>query len=170
MSIKKIQWNRLIFFFLQHLLYSEYYYIGNQTRDLLICSAVPQPNAPPRAPLYNRTIRNHLYILTTSHTLWKNTGVTEAYLHSFLNFNPYTCRWMLRFCLSFKLVQGYFGYRVMFCTLFLLLIQKWLLSILLLGFGNFLALHLFSFVYLYNFAAPKRGRRQVRKVSSDHKM
>jgi hypothetical protein len=24
--------------------------IGNQTRDLLVCNAVPQPNAPPRAP------------------------------------------------------------------------------------------------------------------------
>jgi hypothetical protein len=26
--------------------------IGNQTRDLPACSAVPQPTAPPRAPAY----------------------------------------------------------------------------------------------------------------------
>ena len=26
--------------------------IGNRTRDLLACSAVPQPTAPPRAPTY----------------------------------------------------------------------------------------------------------------------
>ena len=26
--------------------------IGNRTRDLPTCSAVPQPTAPPRAPLY----------------------------------------------------------------------------------------------------------------------
>jgi len=25
--------------------------IGNQTRDLAACSAQPQPNAPPRAPI-----------------------------------------------------------------------------------------------------------------------
>ena len=27
--------------------------IGNRTRDLLACNAVPQPTAPPRAPLSN---------------------------------------------------------------------------------------------------------------------
>ena len=26
--------------------------IGNRTRDLLTCSAVPQPTAPPRSPLH----------------------------------------------------------------------------------------------------------------------
>jgi len=29
--------------------------IGNRTRDLPACSAVPQPNAPPRAPYLKRT-------------------------------------------------------------------------------------------------------------------
>jgi hypothetical protein len=33
--------------------------IGNQTRDLPACSAVPQPTAPPRAPYLHST----LYIL-----------------------------------------------------------------------------------------------------------
>ena len=28
--------------------------IGNRTRDLPACSAVPQPTAPPRAPVYGK--------------------------------------------------------------------------------------------------------------------
>jgi hypothetical protein len=28
--------------------------IGNRTRDVLACSAVPQPTAPPRAPLMQK--------------------------------------------------------------------------------------------------------------------
>ena len=31
--------------------------IGNRTRDLPTCGAVPQPTAPPRAPLYNKPIK-----------------------------------------------------------------------------------------------------------------
>jgi hypothetical protein len=30
--------------------------IGNQTRDLLACSAIPNPNAPPRVPSENDTL------------------------------------------------------------------------------------------------------------------
>jgi hypothetical protein len=30
--------------------------IGNRTSELLACSAVPQPTAPPRAPTYNRVL------------------------------------------------------------------------------------------------------------------
>jgi len=32
--------------------------IGNGTRDLPACSAVPQTNAPPRTPMDYKTIRN----------------------------------------------------------------------------------------------------------------
>ena len=31
--------------------------IGNQTRDVPVCSAVPQPTAPPRAPLLYITVQ-----------------------------------------------------------------------------------------------------------------
>ena len=31
--------------------------IGNRTRDLPTCSAVPQPTAPPRAPVQSMTLR-----------------------------------------------------------------------------------------------------------------
>jgi hypothetical protein len=32
--------------------------IGNQTRELLACSTVPQPTAPPRAPMLTAACRN----------------------------------------------------------------------------------------------------------------
>jgi hypothetical protein len=32
--------------------------IGNRARDLLTCSAVPQPTAPPRTPNYHYPLRN----------------------------------------------------------------------------------------------------------------
>jgi hypothetical protein len=45
--------------------------IGNQTRDLPVCSALSQPTAPPRAPklilvyqLIIAQILNNLYIIT----------------------------------------------------------------------------------------------------------
>ena len=33
--------------------------IGNRTRDLLACSAVPQPTAPPRAPTPLSTVHKY---------------------------------------------------------------------------------------------------------------
>ena len=39
--------------------------IGNRTRDLLTCSAVPQPTAPPRSPYLNV---QQEYKLTSTHT------------------------------------------------------------------------------------------------------
>ena len=35
---------------------------GNRTRDLLACSAVPQPIAPPRAPNKNFLFLNHKFL------------------------------------------------------------------------------------------------------------
>ena len=36
--------------------------IRNRTRDLLTCSAVPQPTAPPRAPSHTNTVCNFLVL------------------------------------------------------------------------------------------------------------
>jgi hypothetical protein len=36
--------------------------IGNRTRNLLACSAVPQPTAPPRAPIENYTTSKPLNV------------------------------------------------------------------------------------------------------------
>jgi hypothetical protein len=36
--------------------------IGNRTRDLTACSAVPQPNEPPRAPQINHNTRNFVFL------------------------------------------------------------------------------------------------------------
>jgi len=44
--------------------------IGNRTRDLLACSAVPQPTAPPRAPLSNCTYWQIYTIITVSLLLY----------------------------------------------------------------------------------------------------
>ena len=39
--------------------------IGNRTRDLPTCSAVPQPTAPPRTPLYIYIYMLHLFCQST---------------------------------------------------------------------------------------------------------
>ena len=36
--------------------------IGNRNRDLLACSAVPQPTAPPRAPFIHNKVRKAGYL------------------------------------------------------------------------------------------------------------
>jgi hypothetical protein len=41
--------------------------IGNRTRDLPICRAVPQPTAPPRAPEVFPTIKKIAYYLFFLH-------------------------------------------------------------------------------------------------------
>jgi hypothetical protein len=40
--------------------------IGNRTRDLPVCSAVPQPTAPPRAPVPFFSVLYVLYINITT--------------------------------------------------------------------------------------------------------
>jgi hypothetical protein len=40
--------------------------IGNRTRDLLVCSAVPQPTAPPRGPDRKHTNSKRMLVLWTS--------------------------------------------------------------------------------------------------------
>ena len=45
--------------------------IGNRTRDLPPCSAVPQPTAPPRAP-FKESVRS------------KNVGILNVILHDML--------------------------------------------------------------------------------------
>jgi hypothetical protein len=40
--------------------------IGNRTRDLLACSAVPQPTAPSRAPVVPRIIQIYMHIFYTN--------------------------------------------------------------------------------------------------------
>jgi hypothetical protein len=50
------------------------YTIGNRTRDLPACSAVPQPTAPPRAP------RNLQNVKDSGFTYKKNGYPGEAYV------------------------------------------------------------------------------------------
>jgi len=40
--------------------------IGNRTRDLPTCSAVPQPTVPPRAPHYAVIINNYIIVTKIS--------------------------------------------------------------------------------------------------------
>ena len=47
--------------------------IGNRTRDLPACSAVPQPTAPPRATLNTLTVTNVLDVLPTPNQLDSKT-------------------------------------------------------------------------------------------------
>jgi len=71
--------------------------IGNLTRDLWACSAVPQPTAPPRAPmyitisiLYVRTVfqvPNNILQLMTSHRKMK---VNCAHLPCYFTFKKIT--------------------------------------------------------------------------------
>jgi hypothetical protein len=56
--------------------------IGNQTRDLLACSAVPQPIAPPRAPIYTFSEGN------SSVDIYYNMAAVRKYYLEF-NFNGY---------------------------------------------------------------------------------
>jgi len=42
--------------------------IGNRTRDLLTCSAVPQPTAPPRT--YTNTVRWNILKWMSEHSVW----------------------------------------------------------------------------------------------------
>jgi len=54
--------------------------IGNRTRELPICSAVPQPTAPPRAPICMRILQNNMQhsqlTQVTSVSLWVSSQFT----------------------------------------------------------------------------------------------
>ena len=50
--------------------------IGNRTRDLPVCSAVPQPTAPPRAA---SSVRGHKFI---NGKVYYGRGSSIAYAHS----------------------------------------------------------------------------------------
>ena len=52
--------------------------IGNRTRDLPACSAVPQPTAPPRAPTPTVRRRNETQTVTQFEIF-----ITALVLHSF---------------------------------------------------------------------------------------
>ena len=63
--------------------------IGNRTRDLPACSAVPQPTAPPRAPRYYVSSCNintffkkssHIYLVITLATLPEIVNVASVTL------------------------------------------------------------------------------------------
>jgi hypothetical protein len=52
--------------------------MGNRTRDLPVCSELPQPNVPPRFPLLRGTF--NFFILNThcgKHS-WQYFGILEA--------------------------------------------------------------------------------------------
>jgi len=78
--------------------------IGNRTRDLPACSAVPQPTAPPRAPF--------LLLVTTVYTIQcvptdSNLNYVDVYNEAFLvtipllssplNFAPFFPTWIFPF-------------------------------------------------------------------------
>ena len=56
------------------------YTIGNQTHDLLACSTVPQPTAPPHAPSTCVVTQNSSFfsILQTGHTTTTTTTTTTS--------------------------------------------------------------------------------------------
>ena len=62
--------------------------IGNRTRDLPSCSAVPQPTAPPRAPislrylLKNSVHPQHLENSISSNTYYKSLRIFSSYFRS----------------------------------------------------------------------------------------
>jgi len=68
--------------------------IGNRTRDLLVCSAVPQPTAPPLIPIVTNT--KHI-------TFVQGTIPHEFLFSSILNATPLmqeSCVSKLQHCLS----------------------------------------------------------------------
>jgi hypothetical protein len=54
--------------------------IGNQTRYLPACSAVPQPTAPPRVPIYQLNFTVFMYVTQISHCIWHS--VLSAVSHN----------------------------------------------------------------------------------------
>ena len=58
--------------------------IGNQTRNLPVCSAVPQPTAPPRAPLTASNVCKYKMKFALEQATKAQTDRVEVQLYSFL--------------------------------------------------------------------------------------
>jgi len=67
--------------------------IGNRTRDLLACNAVPQPTAPPRAPsvcrytLFNKNQATWYFVRPAQAVTWR----TVAIIIRVVLLSPYLC-------------------------------------------------------------------------------
>jgi hypothetical protein len=55
--------------------------IGNRTRDLPAWSAVPQPTAPPRAPVNTLVLLNIIPLSCTNPQRWNNTQIFYGNKH-----------------------------------------------------------------------------------------